>query len=154
MTTTNLLVILFLTTLQLLLLLQHSQAWLSPHRSRQSPRRFMVESVSVESLQDHEQVAEELANSIQRWLDAEWMPQQVHMQMGLSCKQSYLNCRQTGEHDLMTIMTTVVEDLEANWSEYYDQDAFVGPWDVTNYVSDFLTQRAGLERCACSSRIY
>lgn len=131
-----------------------SEAWVAPLASRRSNSIcFMVESVSVESLEDHETVGEDLSGSIQRWLDAEWMPQEVHRQMGESCKQSYMNCRQTGEDDLMTIMTTVAGDLEAKWGDY-DKDAFVGPWDITNYVSDFLTERAGLERCSCSSQIY
>ncbi|GAX20127.1 hypothetical protein FisN_17Lu123 [Fistulifera solaris] len=148
-----------MTKLQSLLLIvsfffEHNQAWVLPSTFRRSTTRLsVVESVSVESLVDHETVGTELSGSIQRWLDAEWMPQDVHRQMGESCKLSYLKCRQTGEHDLMTIMTTVVGDLEEKWQEY-DKDAFVGPWDITNYVSDFLTERAGLERCSCSSQIY
>ena len=133
----------------------HQPTTTTTRRRRRRHRFFMsvVESVSVESLHDHETVGAELSKSIQRWLDAEWMPQSVHQQMGESCQQSYLNCRQRGEDDLMTIMTTVAGDLEEKWSEY-DKDAFVGPWDITNYVSDFLTERAGLERCSCSSQIY
>lgn len=118
-------------------------------------RRSMVESLSLENKisDDHEKIGQELSGSIQRWLDAEWMPQEVHLKMAESCKQSYISCRQSGEADLMTIMTTTADDLTANWSEYH-ADAFVNAWDITNYVSDFLTSKTDIEDCDCSTKIH
>lgn len=95
-----------------------------------------------------------MAKSIVAWLDAEWMPQEVHVQMAESAKKSYIQCRQEGDTEIMSIMMQVSEDLNKNWFELYDADAFVNAWDVANYVSDYLTKRTGSETCECSSKIY
>lgn len=113
-----------------------------------------VRSVSLEALDDHETEGARLQTSITAWLDAEWMPQEVHVKMAESAKKSYIACRQEGEKDIMSIMMAVANDLDENWMELYDADAFVNAWDVSNYVSDYLTQRAGAETCECSSKIY
>ncbi|KAL7570945.1 hypothetical protein ACA910_002576 [Epithemia clementina (nom. ined.)] len=117
-----------------------------------------VQSISLKSMfdtiSDPNEFAQELADSVQRWLDAEWMPQGIHKTMGQSCKHSLLECQNSGVHDLMAVMMTVANDLEEDWSTKYEQDAFVNPWDVTNYVSDYLTQKSGIEGCECSAKLH
>jgi hypothetical protein len=116
--------------------------------------RNMVESASVEGMGDnHEVVGVELAGSVQRWLDAEWMPQDVHVKIGESCKVSYMNCRKEGEADLMSIMMQIADDLQEDWN-LYDKDAFVNAYDISNYVSDYFTAKSGVEGCECLSKIY
>jgi hypothetical protein len=135
------------------------EAWVQPHgwsqRRLVSPTALsMVESVTMVSLDNHEEIGEELAGSVQRWLDIEWMPQDVHMRMGQSCKRSYIACREAGDDDLMLIMTSITDDLTSKWSEY-DKDAFVNAWDISNYASDFLINKVGnIEGCQCSATIH
>ena len=64
-------------------------------------------------------------------------------------------CKRMNNNDdvIMTIMTTVADDLIANWKEY-DKDAFVNAWDIANYVSDYLTTKINGDACGCSSKIY
>jgi hypothetical protein len=108
-----------------------------------------VSVMSLQGFDNHEEDGERLAISIQKWLDMEWCPQDIHLKIGLSAKQSYINSREKGCDDIMDIMVQVTDDLVANWQEY-DKDAFINAWDVGNYASDFLHQMAGAERCACS----
>mmetsp|Transcript_60294 Transcript_60294/g.89427 ORF Transcript_60294/g.89427 Transcript_60294/m.89427 type:complete len:138 (-) Transcript_60294:244-657(-) len=104
--------------------------------------------------EDHEAEGTKMATSISTWLDAEWMPQEVHVQMAESAKGSYMRCRTNGDDDVMSIMMAISEDLEKNWS-LYDADAFVNAWDVGNYVSDYLAKRiVGSDACECSSEIF
>ena len=117
-----------------------------------------VESLSLDVLGDnYEQVGDEIATSVQAMLDTEWMPQDIHYKMGQSVKQSYIKVRRssTGDNDdmIMTIMTTVADDLIMNWKQY-DKDAFVNAWDIANYVSDYLTTKINGDGCGCSSKIY
>ena len=107
-----------------------------------------------DSMSDPDTFGQEMAESIQRWLDFEWMPQEIHAKMGQSCKQSLLHCHQDGVDDLMSVMMTVANDLQDDWDKEYEQDAFVSSWDVTNYVSDYLTKKSGIEGCECSARIH
>lgn len=114
-----------------------------------------VSSVSLEALHDnHELEGTRMAKSITAWLDAEWMPQDVHVKMAESAKLSYIYCRENGEEEIMSIMMQVAEGLTEDWFELYDKDAFVNAWDVSNYVSDYLTHRSGSETCECSNKIY
>lgn len=116
----------------------------------------MVESITLETLNDnHEEVGQEMADSIIRWLDSEWMPQPVHIAMANRCKETYIKYRTGGETDLMAMMTYIADDLNANWKEY-NKDAFVNAWDISNYVSDYLTSKrdGDIEQCECSSKIY
>jgi hypothetical protein len=113
-----------------------------------------VQSISLETLDDdHEEIGREMADSIQRWLDAEWMPQSIHRELGTICQQTYVTCRNQGEVDLMTIMMQTADDLNEQWDKY-NADAFVNAWDITNYVSDFLTAKTGIQGCECTSKIY
>jgi hypothetical protein len=82
------------------------------------------------------------------------MPQDVHGRMAESAKGSYINCRKAGEDDVMSIMTTVADDLTAKWHEF-DEDAFINAWDISNYVSDYLYLQANGEKgCDCSTEIH
>ena len=151
------------------LLIQQSYGWaptssygasklINPSRSGIAPRPFAiaplaVASLTVESLENHDQVGSELGLSVQRWLDAEWMIQDCHVRIGSACKDAYVQCRQRDEHDLMVIMMQVAETLQSDWRELYD-DAFVNAWDISNYVSDYLTAKVGVEGCECSAKIY
>lgn len=140
-----------------------SWAWLSTTAS--APPRLLVlsssssdnvDTIRLDGLGDnHQQVGDALALSVQRWLDAEWMPQDIHRQMGQSASDSYVHCRTAAQtDDIMAIMTAVAEDLQQVWDEKYDAEAFVNAWDVANYVSDYLTQQAGNESCGCSAQIH
>jgi hypothetical protein len=140
------------------LFLPNIQAWITGtvykrHSIHKYPTSIFVSSISLESLTEHETVGSDLALSVQRWLDAEWMEQTVHIKMAAVCKETYIRCRTSGQEDLMTIMVSVADDLQSNWNEY-DADAFVNAWDVSNYVSDYLTSRLGIEGCECSSKLY
>jgi hypothetical protein len=112
-----------------------------------------VNIVSLEGLTNHEEEGALLATSIAKWLDAEWMPQKIHVAMAESAKQSYVQARQAGEADIMSVMLRVADDLRANW-KLYDKEAFVNEWDVANYCSDYFTQRSGNEACDCSTKIF
>lgn len=128
-----------------------------------------VDTISLDKLGDnHEAVGAAMGESVARWLDAEWMPQDIHAQIGQSCAASYVKARTTAAtsssiatstttastDDMMTIMTIVAEDLMVDWNEKYEADAFVNAWDVANYVSDYLTRTSGNEGCECSAEIH
>ena len=50
-------------------------------------------------------------------------------------------------------MTTLIMETGSGMEKFDMGDAFVGPWDVANLVSDFLMQKMGAEVSACSSKI-
>mmetsp|Transcript_37483 Transcript_37483/g.42255 ORF Transcript_37483/g.42255 Transcript_37483/m.42255 type:complete len:204 (-) Transcript_37483:22-633(-) len=110
-----------------------------------------VQTIDLTTIDDdHEKEGQLMADSIIAWLDAEWVPQQVHIEMAECAKQSYIDCRQNKQqHDVMDVMMQISNDLQENWSLYND-DAFINAWDIGNYCSDYLVARSGNEGCACS----
>jgi len=110
-----------------------------------------VQTIDLTTIDDdHEKEGQLMADSIIAWLDAEWVPQQVHIEMAECAKQSYINCRQNKKQtDVMDVMMQISNDLQDNWSLYND-DAFINAWDIGNYCSDYLVERSGNEGCACS----
>lgn len=133
-----------------------SRVTLCGDNSLQSSNDGSVQAIRLDALGDnHEDVGTAMGTSVRRWLDAEWMPQKIHAQIGDSCAASYVTCRREKEtDDIMTIMTQVADDLTEVWYEKFDQDAFVNPWDIANYVSDYLTKQSGNEGCECSATIH
>ena len=112
-----------------------------------------VQLISLAGLgDDHDEVGEAMALSVAAWLDVEWMPQEVHVRMGSSVKNSYVTCRSKGIDEVAEIMTKVTDDLYERWAEY-NADAFVNAWDVGNYVADYLIAKSGSETCGCSTKI-
>lgn len=109
--------------------------------------------MNVADLDDHESEGTRLSRSVAGWLDREWMTQEVHVQMGEVCKQTYIRCRENGEVEIMSIMTEITDDLYADWKKF-DKDAFVNAWDIGNYVSDYLHERVGAESCGCNAVIF
>jgi len=140
------------------------QGWMSPQAhylssSRNAARLFAdttgtgVQTVDLEKMDnDHEKEGQLMAESIVRWLDIEWMPQQVHIDMAESAKRSYVQCREKNQSDVMDIMMQISSDLDENWAKYND-DAFINAWDIGNYCSDYLIKRSGNEGCECASEI-
>ena len=113
-----------------------------------------IQTVDLTSMDDdHEQEGQLMAESIIAWLDDEWIPQQVHIDMAARAKASYIECRQNQQqHDVMDVMMQISQDLQDHWSQYND-DAFINAWDIGNYCSDYLIQRSGHEGCACSTEL-
>ena len=164
----------FLSVLSILLLsasMRQCRAWTSPQRFHSSSIRNLaraetrttlsadatsngIEIVDLASMNDnHEKEGQLMADSIVAWLDAEWIPQQVHIDMAESAKKSYIQCRESGQTDLMDIMMQISNDLDGDWAKY-NADAFVNAWDIGNYCSDYLVRRSGNEGCECGSEIF
>mmetsp|Transcript_21797 Transcript_21797/g.47593 ORF Transcript_21797/g.47593 Transcript_21797/m.47593 type:complete len:181 (-) Transcript_21797:154-696(-) len=125
------------------------------HRSSDILQLNMVEQIDLQAAinDDHEAEGERMAASITGWLDVEWYPQSVHVDMAQSAKSSYIAARTNGEHGISDVLHRVADDLDRDWSKY-DKDAFVNAWDIGNYVADYLTQRAGGESCGCHATIF
>jgi len=62
-----------------------------------------IEVMTLDNLDNHEDEGTRLSASIAGWLDIEWMPQEVHVQMGESAKSSYIRARESGENEIMSV---------------------------------------------------
>ena len=104
------------------------------------------DGVSLSSLVDFNEVGIFLGNSIQKWLDDEYIPLNVHKVIGDNVKQTYLFQRIAGVNDLGEMMMDIGTSLET----VDMNEAFVNAWDVANKVSDLLMIKLDRELSACS----
>jgi hypothetical protein len=102
--------------------------------------------VDLSSLTNHNVDGTYLKESISNWLGNEYIPQKVHIKIGLEVEKIYKIKRTEGFNDLGDILMETGYGLES----FDMEDAFVNAWDIANKVSDFLLLRMGRETCDCA----
>ena len=72
-----------------------------PNTSSTTTRLHAIEVPTLDDLDNsHEKEGSRLAQSIIGWLDQEWMPQEVHVQMATCVKDSFVKARNDGETEV------------------------------------------------------
>ena len=109
-----------------------------------------VVPINVEALDD-DLTGKLIEAELVDMLDREWIEQDCHRVLGRRARESYASARAAGLDDIGGILQHVGEALTSD-AEGFDE-AYVGPWDVANFVSDVLMARTSGDddRCACSS---
>eukprot|EP00933_Yihiella_yeosuensis_P070886 TRINITY_DN79050_c0_g1_i1.p1 TRINITY_DN79050_c0_g1~~TRINITY_DN79050_c0_g1_i1.p1 ORF type:complete len:244 (-),score=44.83 TRINITY_DN79050_c0_g1_i1:220-951(-) len=80
---------------------------------------------------------------IARYLDEEWIEQEVHQEIGDAVAESYRKARDSGEDELVAVLAKISFDLKEIWSQGGFREAFEGPADVANRAVEFLMLRQG-----------
>jgi hypothetical protein len=87
--------------------------------------------VSLTTLKQVDKDGKWLGESIQSWLDKEWIVMDFHRKLGLEVESIYIAQRAKGVDDLGDMLMEVGTTLEM-----FDMgEAFVGAWDVGNKVN-------------------
>ena len=105
-----------------------------------------VAPITVAALDDAV-TAKVISAELQEMLDREWIEQDCHVVIGQNAADAYLGARAKGLDDVGSILQHVGEQMTTD----FPVDAYVGPWDCANFVSDTLVALASGERCECSS---
>jgi len=106
------------------------------------------DGVSLSGLVGLDEDAAFFSSAIKELLDTEWIPQIDHEKIGKEVGEIYKRARGDGVNDLNGLLLELGKGL----SLFDMGDAFVGPWDVANAVSDLVLVRLGREGCeSCTS---
>ena len=105
-----------------------------------------VAPITVAELDDAV-TAKVISAELREMLDREWIEQDCHVVIGQNAADAYLGARAKGLDDVGSILQHVGEQMTTD----FPVDAYVGPWDCANFVSDTLVALASGERCECSS---
>eukprot|EP00931_Biecheleriopsis_adriatica_P011932 TRINITY_DN113022_c0_g1_i1.p1 TRINITY_DN113022_c0_g1~~TRINITY_DN113022_c0_g1_i1.p1 ORF type:complete len:222 (+),score=41.54 TRINITY_DN113022_c0_g1_i1:66-731(+) len=85
-----------------------------------------------------------LSYIITRYLDDEWMEQEVHQQIGEAVARLYAEAREKkGENDLVAVLASLSFGLKDMWKSAGFDEAFEGPVDVANRAAELLMLRMG-----------
>lgn len=104
-----------------------------PMHFTSSPRWYPLNAengVSMDGLSLHQEDALWIGETVQSWLDQEYIALPVHRKIGEVVQRVYLEQRREGVNDLGEMLMKMGSSLET-----FDlEDAFVGPWDIANKV--------------------
>ena len=83
-------------------------------------------------------LSESLSDTITSWLDTTYLPQEIHKKIAETSSSAVTEVISKSEDvDVTDAMLFVIESLEKRWDEV-NADAFVNPFDVGCFVSEFL----------------
>ena len=102
--------------------------------------------VSMNGLVNTEEDGIFLEQMITRFLNEEWIEQDVHKAIGAKVRAEYVQARERGVSDVGELLLIIGTELE----NFDMTQAYVNGWDVANKVSDLLMLRMERELCACA----
>lgn len=102
-----------------------------------------IEAVTLPPSQNPLQEGEWLQNVLLRWLDEEFLPEQVNQQIAQRAAQIFVRQRMEGENDLGSLVIAIVTEMQA----FDFSKSFYGEFAIANAVSDLLLESLGIDRC-------
>ena len=84
-----------------------------------------------------------LKNSLHKWLDEEFLPEEVNEDIAEKASQIYIRQRMEGENDLGSLVIAIVTEMQA----FDFSKSFYGEFAIANAVSDLLLDSLGIDRC-------
>ncbi|MBL1176727.1 hypothetical protein [Pantanalinema sp. GBBB05] len=84
-----------------------------------------------------------LREALLKWLDQEFIPEQVNHQIADRAAQIFMRQRMEGENDLGSLVLAIVTEMES----FDFSTSFFGQFAVANAVSDLLLESLGIDRC-------
>lgn len=102
-----------------------------------------IEAITLPPSQNPLQEGEWLQNVLLRWLDQEFLPEQVNQQIAQRAAQIFVRQRMEGENDLGSLVIAIITEMQA----FDFSKSFYGEFAIANAVSDLLLESLGIDRC-------
>lgn len=102
-----------------------------------------IEAITLPPSQNPQQEGEWLQGVLLRWLDEEFLPEQVNQQIAQRAAQIFMRQRMEGEDDLGSLVIAIVTEMQA----FDFSKSFYGEFAIANAVSDLLLDSLGIDRC-------
>lgn len=102
-----------------------------------------IEAITLPPAQNPQQEGEWLQGVLLRWLDEEFLPEQINQQIARRAAQIFMRQRMEGENDLGSLVIAIVTEMQA----FDFSKSFYGEFAIANAVSDLLLESLGIDRC-------
>ena len=102
-----------------------------------------IQAITLPPPQDTVQEGEWLQNSLEKWLNEEFLPEPVNAQIARRAAQIFVRQRMEGENDLGSLVMAIVTEMQA----FDFSKSFYGEFAIANAVSDLLLDSLGIDRC-------
>ncbi len=84
-----------------------------------------------------------LQQSLQHWLDTEFLPEPANEKIANRAREIYVRQRLEGENDLGSLVIAIVTEMRS----FNFKESFYGEFAVANAVSDLILDSLGIDRC-------
>lgn len=103
----------------------------------------LILPITLPPAQNPQQEGKWLQETLQRWLDEEFLPEPVNQQIAQRAAQIFVRQRMEGENDLGSLVIAIVTEMQA----FDFSKSFYGEFAIANAVSDLLLDSLGIDRC-------
>ncbi|WP_204106811.1 MULTISPECIES: hypothetical protein [Spirulina sp. CCY15215] len=102
-----------------------------------------IPPITLPPITDHQKEGEWLLQTLQTWLDHEFLPEPVNREIARRASQIFVRQRLEGENDLGSLVIAIVTEMQ----EFDFSQSFYGEFAVANAVSDLILESLGIDRC-------
>lgn len=102
-----------------------------------------IPPITLPPADNPQQEGEWLQQSLQRWLDEEFLPEAVNQDIARRAAQVFTRQRMEGENDLGSLAIAILTEMQG----FDFSRSFYSEFAVANAVSDLLLDSLGIDRC-------
>ncbi len=102
-----------------------------------------ITPITLPDLQHPEKEEEWLKQSLQTWLDEEFLPEAVNAKIAQRAAKIFVRQRMEGENDLGSLVIAIIAEMRA----FDFSRSFYSEFAVANAVSDLILDSLGIDRC-------
>jgi hypothetical protein len=102
-----------------------------------------IESIKLPPIEDAKQEGEWLRQSLQTWLNEEFIPEAVNQEIAQRASQIFVRQRLEGENDLGALVIAIVTEMQS----FDFSKSFYSEFAIANAVSDLILDSLGIDRC-------
>jgi len=102
-----------------------------------------IAPITLPPSENLEQEGEWLKQTLNSWLDQQFIPEAVNEIIAQRAAQIYVRQRMEGENDVGSLVLAIVTEMES----FDFSKSFFGEFAIANAVSDLLLDSLGIERC-------
>lgn len=102
-----------------------------------------IPAVTLPPSVNPEQESDWLRSTLQAWLDEEFLPEPVNVEIADRAAHIFLRQRMEGEDDLGSLLMAILTEMQA----FDFSKSFYSEFAVANAVSDLLLQSLGINSC-------
>ena len=106
-----------------------------------------IPAITLPPIRDPQQEVEWLQVALQKWLNQEFIPEQVNETISQRAAQIFVRQRLEGENDLGSLVIAIVTEMQA----FDFTESFFSEFAVANAVSDLILDSLGIDRCCGQS---
>lgn len=102
-----------------------------------------IQPITLPPCRDPQQEENWLRNALQQWLDSEFPPESVNIEIAERAARVFVRQRMEGENDLGSLVIAILTEMQG----FDFSKSFYGEFAVANAVSDLLLDSLGIDRC-------